>query len=175
MLLQAQAAAAPSLANTQVAAAALDELQRQTEGTLARVQLNQLASLPSTTEAQPAWLLELPIRHEAHVDLFHLRIEREAQGKTATAATERPWFVTLAFDLPGLGPVHARVAVQGEQVSTTFWAEQAGTAQAFHTHLETLRQNLHEVGLGVGDLACHTGQPPCPPHTRRPPLMDTRA
>lgn len=173
--LQAQAASAPSLAHAQVAAAALDELQRQTEGTLARVQLNQLASLPSTTETQPSWLLELPIRHQAQVDLFHLRIEREAQNKSVAATEGRPWVVTLAFDLPGLGPVHARVAVLGEQVSTTFWAEQARTTQAFHNHLETLRQNLHQAGLGVGNLNCHTGQPPYPPSTPQPPIMDTRA
>jgi hypothetical protein len=173
--LQAQAASAPTLARVALAAAALNELQQQTEGSLARLQLNQLASLPDSTEPQPSWLLELPLRHQAQVDLFHLRIGHEASGSSEEAATGRPWVVNLAFDLPGLGPVQARVAVLGEQVSTTFWAEHAGTTQAFQTHLQTLSQNLQQAGLGVGDLVCHTGAAPQPPAGPRAPLMDTRA
>ncbi len=83
--------------------------------------------------------------------------------------------MNLAFDLPGLGPVQARVAVLGEQVSTTFWAEQASTTQAFDSHLETLRQNLQQAGLGIGELVCRTGQAPQPPAGPRAPLMDTLA
>ncbi len=172
---QAQAASAPTLARAALAGAALDELQQQTEGSLARLQLNQLASLPDSAEPQPSWLLELPLRHQAQVDLFHLRIGREASGQADDAVTGRPWVVSLAFDLPGLGPVQARVAVLGEQVSTTFWAEQASTTQAFHSHLETLRQNLQQAGLGIGDLVCRTGQAPQPPAGPRAPLMDTLA
>lgn len=175
LALQAQAASAPTLARASLAGIALDELQQQTDGSLARLQLNQLASLPNSTEPQPSWLLELPLRHESQVDLFHLRIGREAATHTDNAATGRPWVVSLAFDLPGLGPVQARVAVLGEQVSTTFWAEQVNTTQAFHSHLETLRQNLQQAGLGVGDLVCRTGQAPQPPTGPRAPLMDTRA
>jgi len=172
---QAQAASAPTLARVSLASSALDELQQQTEGSLARLQLNQLASLPDSAEPQPSWLLELPLRHESQVDLFHLRIARESSTHTDNAATGRPWVVNLAFDLPGLGPVQARVAVLDEQVSTTFWAEQDSTTQAFHSHLETLRQNLQQAGLGIGDLVCRTGQAPPPPTGPRAPLMDTRA
>lgn len=173
--LQAQAASAPTLARAALAGIALDELQQQTEGSLARLQLNQLASLPDSAEPQPSWLLELPLRHQAQVDLFHLRIGREGAGQADNAESGRPWVVSLAFDLPGLGPVQARVAVLGEQVSTTFWAEQASTTQAFHSHLETLRQNLQQAGLGIGDLVCRTGQAPQPPAGPRAPLMDTLA
>lgn len=173
--LQAQAASEPSLARVALTAVALDELQQQTEASLARLQLNQLASLPDSTEPQPSWLLELPLRHQAQVDVFQLRIGRDASGSGEETAAGRPWVVNLAFDLPGLGPVQARVAVLGEQVSTTFWAEHAGTTQAFQTHLQTLSSNLQQAGLGVGDLVCHTGQAPQAPTGPRAPLMDTRA
>ena len=172
---QAQAAGDPTLARATLVGAALDELQQQTEGSLARLQLNQLASLPDSAEPQPSWLLELPLRHQAQVDLFHLRIGREGAGQADNAETGRPWVVNLAFDLPGLGPVQARVAVLGEQVSTTFWAEQSSTTQAFDSHLETLRQNLQQAGLGIGELVCRTGQAPQPPAGPRAPLMDTLA
>ncbi len=172
---QAQAASTPSLARLALADSALHELRQQTEGSLARLQLNQLASVPDASEPHPSWLLELPLRHQDQVDLFHLRIGREAAGSADADVADRPWVVNLAFDLPGLGPVQARVAIQGEQVSTTFWAEQAGTTQAFHSQLETLRQNLQQAGLGVGDLLCRTGQAPRPPAGPRAPLMDTRA
>ncbi len=176
VLPQAQAASAPTLTRTTLVGAVLDELQQQTEGSLARLQLHQLASVPDSAQAQPYWLLELPLRHQAQVDLFQLRIAHEApDGPADATATGYPWVVNLAFDLPGLGPVQARVAVLGEQVSTTFWAEQANTTQAFRRHLEMLRRNLQQAGLAVGDLACRTGQAPQSPTGPRVPLMDTRA
>lgn len=171
---QAQTASPPTLTRASLANA-LDELQQQTEGSLARLQLHQLASLPDGSEPQPTWLLELPLRHQAQIDLFHLRIGRDTAGPPDATVEGRPWVVNLAFDLPGLGPVQARVAILGEQVSTTFWSEQASTTQAFHAHLETLRQNLQQAGLGVGDLLCRTGQAAAPPVGPRTPLMDTRA
>lgn len=172
--LQAQATVAANLARLPIPEA-LAELQRQTEGSLARLQLHQLSALPDGPASQPVWLLELPIRHDPHVDLFHLRIARDGPGGSDEPAAARPWSVNLAFDLPGLGPVHARVTIHGEQVTTRFWAEQPGTVQAFNNHLDILRANLRQAGLAVGDLSCHRGPAPTPPGTPRPPLMDIHA
>lgn len=172
--LQTQATVAATLARLPMPAACA-ELQRQTEGSLARVQLHQLAALPDGAGGQPVWLLELPIRHDAQIDLFHLRIARDGQHRADEPSAAQPWSVNLAFDLPGLGPVQARVSIQGEQVSTRFWAERPGTVQAFNTHFDVLRANLRQAGLGVGEIACHPGPAPTPPSTLRPPLMDIHA
>lgn len=169
---QAQAAAPPGLAGAGVSGAS--ELLQQTEGALARLQLSQLASLPTEQPPQRLWTLELPVLHEQRTDLFQLRIEEEATGGAPGNAA--PWSVMLAFHLPSLGPVHARILLNGPQVSATLWAEQAGTAALFNAQLEELRTGLQRAGMQVGRIACTEGTPgpPAKPadHT---PLVDTRA
>lgn len=142
----------------------LQGLMQQVESSLARLQLNQLASQPVDGEQRNVWLLELPIRRDQAVDLLHLRIEREraddaAEGKrTATG-----WTVKLAFDLEGLGPVQARVGLHHGLVSTAFWSEQRDTHVLFQQHLGDLRRQLEGAGLDVGAMSCQMGQPSPPP------------
>jgi len=152
-------------------------LQHQTEAALARLTLNQLASLPRHRHEAPEWALDLPVRNPAgQVDIWPLRIRRdppEQSRQQGTPGTER-WSVTLAFDLPGLGPVQVRLQLQGEAVSARFWAEQPATHERFTRHLEELRERLGEARLVVGQLSCHQGSPPGPPaaaHT----LLDDKA
>ncbi len=150
------------------------EMLRQTEGALARLQLSQIASLPSEQQPQRLWSLELPVQQDQRTDLFQLRIEEEAPGTARDSAT--PWSVMLAFDLPSLGPVHARILVNGPQVSATLWAEHPSTAALFNAQLEELRAGLQRAGMLVGRIACTEGSPTSPPASPdHAPLVDTRA
>ncbi len=150
------------------------DMLRQTEGALARLQLSQLASLPSEQQPQRLWSLELPVLHDQRTDLFQLRIEEEAAGAQQNSVT--PWSVMLAFDLPSLGPVHARILVNGPQVSATLWAERPSTAALFNDQLDELRSGLQRAGMLVGRVACTEGTPIKPPASPGgTPLVDTRA
>ncbi len=170
---QPQASANTTLANATLSAATT-EIVRQTEGALARLQLSQVASLPSEQQPQRLWTLELPVQHDQRTDLFQLRIEEETSGSARDNTT--PWSVMLAFDLPSLGPVHARILVNGPQVSATLWAEHPSTAALFNAQLEELRAGLQRAGMLVGRIACTEGSPAAPPATPgNTPLVDTRA
>jgi hypothetical protein len=150
------------------------ELLRQVEGAIARISMNQITSVTPEGEARPAWLLELPIRHGAGIDVFQLRIEEEPGRAAGPDGETRQWSVWLAFDLEALGPVQVRVVLHGEQVSTTFWSANAGTTAAFTRDLEALTAGLRSAGLDVGRILCHTGVPPHP-RPPAPPLMRDRA
>lgn len=170
---QAQASVSTTLTGAALSTSTT-EMLRQTEGALARLQLSQIASLPSEQQPQRLWTLELPVQQDQRTDLFQLRIEEETSGTARDSAT--PWSVMLAFDLPSLGPVHARILVNGPQVSATLWAEHPSTAALFNAQLEELRTGLQRAGMLVGRIACSEGTPTSPPpspgHT---PLLDTRA
>lgn len=139
--------------------AVFKELQGQIESVLARIQLNQLASLDREGDCRHIWHLELPVRNADRPDIFHLRIEKEAPG-TKDSGVEN-WTVSLAFDLEGFGPVHARVTVTGLHVSATFWSARETTADLFREHFSNLADNLEQAGLSVGSLICHIGAPTC--------------
>lgn len=169
--------AAARLANAQELALTTRELQRQAEGALARVQLNQLSSLPQERQAGMEWLIELPVRREQETDIWNLRISRDpdrAQGRDA--AEQAPgWSVMLAFDLPGIGAMQTRVNLRGEQISAQFFSQTAGVLPLVMEHLPVLQARLRQAGLQVDELSCHHGQIPTPVAPMRTRLLDERA
>ena len=95
-------------------------------------------------------------------EVVPLRIARE-DGHPGQEGEAPRWSVQLALDLPGLGPLHARVSLQGERVGTLFWAEQEETRELVAEHLAELRERLEAQGLAVSALNCLPGQPPAEP------------
>lgn len=153
-------------------------LAMQIEGALARLHVNQLASL-SSPQQHPLWVIELPLRHDNHIDLIQLRIEQDASSHTPEAQ-ERPWSVSLELQLGDLGPLYARITLLRQQVSVTLWAEENTTVSLANSNLERLQNDLVQAGLNPGTLHCQQGNPPHVPPRDAPlagirSLVDTRA
>jgi hypothetical protein len=152
------------------------DLLKQTEAALARVQLNQLASLPRESENRLVeWLFDIPVRRGNDVDLWSARLYRDAEGNTETnEKTKAQWSVQLAFDLPGLGPMQAQVNLHGDRVSTHFWATRQDTLPRLRENLHALREAMLEVGLDVGEIDCQLGAIPDIPGRDRGPLISEK-
>jgi flagellar hook-length control protein FliK len=153
----------------------LNLLLRQAEGGLARIQLNQLNSLPQEDSGNKlVWQFELPLRHADEFDSFKLRIERE---DSHNELAQHRWRITINFDLDPLGPIQAQISLQGEEVSTLFMTELKESAELIDQHLPVLNQAFSQAGLKVGHLAAQktgglaTEEPQLPPH----PLLDEQA
>ncbi len=138
------------------------ELLQQVEAALARLQLNQLAGVPRDGErGLLEWLFELPIRRGDDLDLWSLRVFRDLRGQPKSGHGQTTeWSVQLAFDLPALGPMQARLRLAGQRVSTRFWAERPATLPLLRQHLSELRETLLQTGLEVGELDCQAGPMP---------------
>jgi Flagellar hook-length control protein FliK len=135
------------------------DLLHQTEAALARIHLNQLASLPKEGDHRLVeWLFDIPVRHGEDIDLWSARLYRDAEGNAGSAEQALPlWSVQLAFDLPRLGPVQAQINLQGERVSTHFRAARPSTLPLLHAHLHELRRSMQDAGLEVGAIDCRCG------------------
>ncbi|NOX09866.1 MAG: flagellar hook-length control protein FliK, partial [Gammaproteobacteria bacterium] len=135
------------------------QLQQQVEATLARMQLQQLAALPQGTERTPEWLFELPLQKNQQTDLWDIRIKQE--DKDASDGVEHnkanQWAINLAFNLPKLGAIHARVVLNNDTISSHFSAEHPFSAEIFNQYLPKLRQQLDNAGLDTADLSCQQG------------------
>jgi hypothetical protein len=174
---QPQARGTASLQALQPAPLLRAELLQQAEASLARLQLNQLASLPQGRDTGLEWLLDLPVRRGEETDIWSLGIRRDEGEDGRDPEQQGPlWTVQLAFDLPGLGPMQARVSLRGEQVSTWFWATREETMPLLQDHLRELRRELEASGLRVGELHCLRG--PMPGNAgaaqSRRPILDER-
>lgn len=160
-----------------ISEAIIPMLTTQLEGALARLHVNQLASLASPQ--QPLWVIELPLRHDNHIDLLQLRIEQDG-GSHTPDTQERPWTISLALELGDLGPLYARITLLGQQVSVTLWAENNATALLANHNIEQLQHGLVQAGINTGTLHCQQGNPPHIPQrdthlTGARSLLDTHA
>jgi hypothetical protein len=153
----------------------LEILFRQVEGSLARVHLNQLASLPAEEGNRQMWQFEIPVRHQDHVDSFLVQLEREQANNRGDDA--KPiWYVTLTFNIEPLGPVKAKISMHDDEVSTLFLAENAESAEMLNKRMVELSKAFTDSGLNVGKLlACHgDAQPDKPQHTIPTSLLDEK-
>ncbi len=154
----------------------LGEMIQQTTAALSRIQLHQLASLPTDEGPRQQLNLELPMRLGDGIHLLHMQIEREPDDPRQP---ERPPYFTvrLAFD-PGdaIGPLRITVTLIGEHVSTVFWAEREEGARQLRERMGELREQLEAAGVKVGRVACHEGLPPEPTErSEKPQLVDEEA
>ena len=169
MELQVQAHVAPPNIQASPVGDLLNQLLNHVDAALARLQISQLSALPVVDQPQVFFTFELPLRWGERVDVVQLRIEQEKSGKEKNG--ERVWTVQLTFDLEYLGPIYVRVNLQGQQISTRFWAEQAQAADLFRQYLSDLETRFAAVGLSTGTISCHIGRPPGPVAAPTPALL----
>ncbi len=131
-------------------------LLKHLDGAVARIQTQQLASLPHEESARQVWQFELPVRNGDEVDLFHFRIGREDGGGTAENE-EAVWSLTLHMELAELGPMRVQLRLKGELLSTLIWAERSHTHSLIQKRLHELRSAYEQRGLTVDRLEAHVG------------------
>ncbi|MBI3187882.1 MAG: flagellar hook-length control protein FliK [Gammaproteobacteria bacterium] len=110
--------------------------------------ISQQQLLPLLREADSALLLlfGLPVRHDNETHWINFRIERE---KTSSAQAGAGWHVTLNFDIAALGPMQAKLHLQGKQLTTLFRASNNETQAKIRQHLPLLQQALQRSGIEV--------------------------
>lgn len=164
----------PSTAHGGPQRALVDRLLQLVEGGLARIQTHQGATLARGEDGQQIWQFELPLARGPNREEVMVRLEREAEGKTPAAPPR--WTATLRFAFDSLGSIEARLLLEGERLSSTFWCERAATEQRFAGRLPELEKGLRKVGLEIGRLSAVQGTPPDPLDLPKPPagLLDTR-
>jgi hypothetical protein len=128
----------------------LQTLTRQVEGSLARIQTQQLVSLSHNEPGEQQWVVDLPIRYKGDIDVVKIMIENNKHNNRNNS--ENLWRVTLTFELRELGSVCASLSLLNEKVSVIFSSENEKTAQLFKQHLQTLQNRLDDAGVKTGSF-----------------------
>ena len=170
--LQANAEQAKAGLTQAFQAADLELLAHKVEGALARITLDQLASLPQPDGSQ-LWRMEIPFGTGQEGDAAKLLIaSEEREGK----AGGRSWSITLELQPPGLGSFCARILWNGARIDTYLWSDRPETLERMRENTETLRARLQQAGLVVGHLAALERAPAREKtETAAVPLLDLRA
>ena len=155
----------------------------------------QMASLPDHPEirvtddrAQPMRLaLSIPIATQGHENaptaIMGLMIEHrppmsevtpyEAETPEKGEAEAFPWKVRIALDLEETGPVQAEIALRGQSVAVTLWAERPKMADRARAEIGALHEALTGAAFDVFKLEVKDGRPQGKP-MRAAPMLDRR-
>jgi hypothetical protein len=171
-----QGRAAPNMSFHESLFRLMTSLIKDTEASLARIQLNQLNSQGVEGDQKPGWVFEIPIRRENGSDIFHFHIEPdEEKNRDNEDQQDNQWNINMAFELEELGPVHSRISLRQDEVSIAFWAVNQETNQIFNQHLSQLKNDLEQSGLQVKNINCMQGTPPSAGDTSLKKLLDEKA
>ncbi len=158
----------------------LQNLLRQIESGIARIQLGQLNALASKSDGETHLnlALELPLYQPQSGEIEMLRIQIRRNGNKRKNGKDETWSVVLNLSPQGYGEIHAVVSLGGGKISTTFWCEEETTAQLFREHLHQLQQRLTEQGVEIAQCSSRCGKPAdgfTPSANPYNGLIDTRA
>jgi flagellar hook-length control protein FliK len=153
----------------------IKSLHQRTEGAIARIVLDQLASLPQAEGKPMVWQMEIPFSDDGRSDTAKLKVVRE--NPHGVQSGQAFWSVILELSPPGLGAIHSRINLCGDCVNTYFWSDEGSTAHLIQEHLDLLAARMQQAGLNVGEINALPGVPaeatmPSPPTA---PLVDERA
>jgi hypothetical protein len=159
----AQPPAAPALPADASPAAAGMRLAAEAEGALARHELLQAASLPSSA-AEPGqaarWMFEIPFTTPQGASVAQFEISRdEEDAASRSGARPRTYRARFSIDIDPLGPVHAQVALAGAQAGVTLWAERASSVDILRRAQASLKQALSQAAVEA-EISVYPGSPP---------------
>ena len=143
--------------------AMVQKLWSETDAALARVTLQQIASLPDAagTHATQRLVLDVPIAIAQGHAVIAFEIEPDRANRDQEDDERSAGFrINLALDIEPLGPVRASVSEAGGRTHVSLFAEREATARVLREGLPALQGQLAEAALEPGELNCRVGTPP---------------
>ena len=139
----------------------IKELINKTEGTVAKITLNQLASSHTeNTGNRQTWQVEIPfLNHHASESVF-LKIEQEDSPTTQDKDVEQKWTVSLEMNPPKLGLIKNKLSINNQQIDANFWAESPETKNLIQRHLSLFKEQLTRANLQPERIQVSNGPGP---------------
>jgi flagellar hook-length control protein FliK len=131
---------------------------RTTEQSLNQ-QLFQQTSLRFQQELQQpiAFNLNIPYMEEQTVKSLLLRI---CQKSNEASTENQAWEIRLSFEFASLGLISTHILLNGDTLSSSFWADEECTKNKINDALPDFKQQLAKSGFNLGSFFCYLGQPP---------------
>ena len=152
----------------------LNELARQTDGSLARLTTVQISNSAPDPAVQ-SMLIDLPVRHDDRAAVLRLKIEKDGSSRRRDGDSAESWTVEAAVDLGAIGGLHAKVTLVGKRIGVQLRAESPAVVEALSQRTDELEAMLAESGLEVDRVVCLHGMPAGDTGVRPARLLDVRA
>lgn len=134
-----------------------ETLKESVTQALARVQANQLSSIPKDPTTQPSFLVDLPVSiDENSAEVIPMLIEEE-EAHSDEECEKNSWSITLALDMENLGTLQVKVSLIADKIDVNIWADLEETRQLFEQKNYLLADALQQENLLIRTLAYHLG------------------
>ncbi|MBU2568981.1 MAG: flagellar hook-length control protein FliK [Gammaproteobacteria bacterium] len=137
----------------------LKNLLQKTENSVAKLTLDQLASLPKDDSPKQVWLLEIPFLGESKAQSVKIEIERDKRNGSEQDEQTK-WSVFLTITPPNLGTLHCKLSYLDDKINAHFWSEQETVTGLIKQNIEHLKKQLEAEGLNPGYIDALDGTPP---------------
>ena len=156
---------------TDLGAAFISVLFRNTQASLNRITLQQLSSESKSEDDEQADALlagiklnfDIPFIWQQSTHALNIRIDGEPEQQSKEENNKKQkisiWNVTLAFDLDFLGPMQVQLRINDKLANATIWAEREQTLTATRVAADNLKASLTNIGLNVSSIDCKPGIP----------------
>ena len=120
--------------------------------------LYQKTSLRFQQELQQpiAFNLNIPYLEQQEVKSLQLKIRQKNKEDNVE---NQAWEVRLSFEFDLLGLISTHISLDGDTLSTNFWAVKKGTKNMITVALPEFKQQLVKSGFNLGYFFCYLGQP----------------
>jgi len=137
------------------------ELLGKTEGALAKITINQLASSNTeNTSARQTWQIEIPLFNLKQAESIFIKIEGDQASSKTAQKSEQHWRISLEMNPPKLGLIRTQLRVLNDHVSSNFWAENSETRDLIQQHIELLRKRFSRANLHTDHIRVQQGAGP---------------
>jgi len=157
-----QGAASPLVDPRMPEAQLLRVLDHDVRSALARLELSQVASA-RLQDGSSFWKFELPVATPDGPAMAQFEMSRDAHGQGAAGETPATWRTRFAMTVTPSGPVQAELALSGDTIHVTLWADDADTRSLLATDRSALADALRAEGLSEAAVRIAPGAPAPPP------------
>jgi flagellar hook-length control protein FliK len=146
------------LKNTEHETLNLKQLQNDAESSMAKMILDQIASLPKEESIKQVWQLELPYLSDQKT-IENIVIEIEHDKNKQEQPENDNWTVNITLDPPRLGKLHCKISCISGTINTHFWSHSSETNHLVSQNLDFLKSRLEASGLKTGQIKAHNSPP----------------
>jgi hypothetical protein len=145
----------------------LQSLLKETDKSLARLRITQLANTGLAKDSGPQsasrpmdLVLELPLALGQETAVLQMQIGRDGAGNRDDGDAEPGWRLRFALDLTATGPLEAAVSLRGGGTYASLWIDRRETFDSLNAVRETMEASFADAGLDLRELRLIRGLPP---------------
>jgi hypothetical protein len=138
---------------------------------LARLELSQAASA-KLDDGSSFWKFELPVAAPDGPAMAQFEISRDAPGHGGGGDASATWRTRFAVNVTPSGPVQAELALSGDTLHVTLWADDTDTRALLASDRAALVDALRAEGLSEAAVRIAPGAPTPPPAPAAGALLD---